>query len=151
MSMWWWFVCLHKQVVQECSSGLMTRLFLVEFMIVMCWPHYLPREFTTVLNVTLYVVPGANVRELLNEGLYRSVSSLQTVHLDRFFFATSDFTLNSLLTKFYQHIDFITCRINMRNLIYTNTHGAYKAAPRSHLGCLDHAANSSVESTSNTC
>ncbi len=40
-------------VLKHCSS-------LVEFMFVKCRPFYLPREFTAIVIVTVYIPPGAN-------------------------------------------------------------------------------------------
>lgn len=56
----------------------------VEFKIIKCRPFYLPREFTAILLVAVYIAPSAsgnNRSEALN-GLFQHISEQQTAHLD---------------------------------------------------------------------
>ncbi|KAI4876114.1 hypothetical protein NFI96_026138 [Prochilodus magdalenae] len=63
---------------------------LVEFMIVRCRPFYLPREFTTVLTISVYIPPGANAKDALCE-LYSAISGLQNTNPDGLFVVAGDF------------------------------------------------------------
>ncbi|KAL0152069.1 hypothetical protein M9458_052623, partial [Cirrhinus mrigala] len=47
-------------VTKHCSS-------LVEFMFVKCRPFYLPREFTAIVTVAVYIPPCANAKDTLRE------------------------------------------------------------------------------------
>ncbi|KAI4897118.1 hypothetical protein NFI96_004696 [Prochilodus magdalenae] len=63
---------------------------LVEFMIVRCRPVYLPREFTAVLIISVYIPPGATAKAALCE-LYSAISGLQNTHPDGLFIVAGDF------------------------------------------------------------
>ncbi|KAI4898623.1 hypothetical protein NFI96_006404 [Prochilodus magdalenae] len=62
----------------------------VEFMIVRCRPFYLPREFTAVLIISVYIPPGATAKDALCE-LYSAISGLQNTHPDGLFIVAGDF------------------------------------------------------------
>ncbi|KAK3554585.1 hypothetical protein QTP70_025537 [Hemibagrus guttatus] len=64
-------------VYSYCSS-------LVEFVTVRCRPFYLPRQFTTLFIVGVYIPPSANAKEALCE-LYGAISELQNAHPDGLF------------------------------------------------------------------
>ncbi|KAI4876751.1 hypothetical protein NFI96_007079, partial [Prochilodus magdalenae] len=83
----------------------------VEFMVVRCRPFYLPREFTTVLIVSVYIPPGATAKAAL------------------------------FLPKFHQHVNFATRGANALDLVYTNIPSAYRAEPCPHLGYSDHISD----------
>ncbi|KAK3528893.1 hypothetical protein QTP70_012063 [Hemibagrus guttatus] len=120
-------------VSSYCSS-------LVEFVTVRCRPFYLPREFTTIFIVRMYIPPSVNTKEALCE-LYRAISGLQNAHPDGLFITARDFNranLKSVLPKFHQHVDFATRGVNTLDLVYTNIPGMYRAEPRPHLGYSDH-------------
>ncbi len=59
---------------KHCSS-------LVEFMVVKCRPFYLPREFTAIVIVAVYIPPCANAKDALRE-LYSVISEQQTNNPD---------------------------------------------------------------------
>lgn len=40
-------------------------------------------------------------------------------------------------SEIYQHVDFVTCGTNTLEFVYTNIHGAYKAAHHTYLSCSD--------------
>ncbi len=66
---------------------------LVEFMIIKCQPFYLPREFTAILLVAVYIPPSSNNinrSEALND-LYQHISEQQTAHPDAFLILAGDF------------------------------------------------------------
>ncbi|KAK3508999.1 hypothetical protein QTP70_015950 [Hemibagrus guttatus] len=80
---------------------------LVEFVTVRCRPFYLPREFTTIFIVGVYIPPSANAKEALCE-LYGAISELQNAHPDGLFIIARDFNhtnLKSVLPKFHQYVD----------------------------------------------
>ncbi len=86
---------------------------LVEFMIIKCRPFYLPREYTAILLVAVYIPPSSNNNnrsEALND-LYQHISEQQTAHPDAFLILAGDFNhadLRSVFPKIHQHIDFPT-------------------------------------------
>ncbi|KAK3561861.1 hypothetical protein QTP86_017474, partial [Hemibagrus guttatus] len=126
-----------------CKNSVLVSSFcssLVEFVTVRCRPFYLPREFTTVFIVGVYIPPSANAKEALCE-LYRAISKLQNAHPDGLFIIAVHFNhanLKSVLPKFHQHVDFATREVIALDLVYTNIPGAYHEEPRSHLGYSDH-------------
>ncbi len=104
---------------------------LVEFMIITCRPFYLPREFTAILLVAVYIPPSSNNNnrsEALND-LYQHISEQQTAHPDTFLILAGDFNhadLRSVFPKIHQHIDFPTRGKNTLDFVYTTQRGAYK-------------------------
>ncbi len=79
---------------------------LVEFMIIKCRPFYLPREYTAILLVAVYIPPNSNNNrsEALNY-LYQHISEQQTAHPDAFLILAGDFNhadLKSVFPKIYQ-------------------------------------------------
>ncbi len=117
----------------HCSS-------LVEFMVVKCRPFYLPREFTAIVIVAVYIPPCANAKDALRE-LYSAISEQQTNNPDGFFIIAGDFNhanLKTVLPKFYQHVNFATRGNNRLDFVYTTVKDAYKAKPRPHFGYSDH-------------
>ncbi len=126
--------CNNTAVLSKhCSS-------LVEFMFVKCRPFYLPREFTAIVIVAVYIPPCANAKDALRE-LYCAISEQQTNDPDGFFIIAGDFNhanLKTVLPKFYQHVNFATRGNNTLDFVYTTVKNAYKAVPRPHLGYSDH-------------
>ncbi len=126
--------CNNAAVLSKhCSS-------LVEFMVVKCRPFYLPREFTAIVIVAVYIPPCANAKDALRE-LYSAISEQQTNNPDGFFIIAGDFNhanLKTVLPKFYQHVNFATRGNNTLDFVYTTVKNAYRAEPRPHLGYSDH-------------
>ncbi len=126
--------CNNAAVVSKhCSS-------LVEFMFVKCRPFYLPREFTAIVIVTVYIPPCENAKDALRE-LYSAISEQQTNNPDGFFIIAGDFNhanIKAVLPKFYQNVNFATRGNNTLDFVYTTEKNAYKAVPRPHLGYSDH-------------
>ncbi len=122
--------CNNAAVVSKHCSPL------VEFMFVKCRPFYLPREFTAIVIVAVYIPPCANAKDMLRE-LYSAISEHQTNSPDGFFIIAGDFNHTNLMTvlpKFYQHVNFATRGNNTLDFVYTTENNAYKAVPRPHLG-----------------
>ncbi len=136
-------------VSKHCSS-------LVEFIIVKCRPFYLPREFTAIVIVAVYIPPCASAKDALCE-LYSAISEQQTNNPDGFFIISGDFNhanLKTVLPKFYQHMNFATRQNNTLDLVYTTEKKCVQSCTlppsrvlRPHL-CY---ANSSIQTTSQTC
>ncbi len=59
-------------------------------MFVKCRPFYLPREFTAIVIVAVYIPPCANAKDALRE-LYCAISEQQTNNPDGFFIIAGDF------------------------------------------------------------
>ena len=82
-------------------------------MVLKCRPFYLPREFTAILVVAVYLPPDPSSEgkeEALGE-LYRAISEQQTAHPDGLLIVAGDFNhanLKTVLPKIYQHVDFPT-------------------------------------------
>ncbi len=117
--------CNNAAVLSKhCSS-------LVEFMVVKCRPFYLPREFTAIVIVAVYIPPCANAKDALRQ-LYSAISEQQTNNPDGFFIIAGDFNhanLKTVLPKFYQHVNFATRGNNTLDFVYTTVKHAYKAEP----------------------
>ncbi len=124
-------------------------------MFVKCRPFYLPREFTAIFIVAVYIPPCANAKDMLRE-LYSAISEQQTNNPDGFFIIAGDFNhanLKTVLPKFYQHVNFATRGKNTLDFVYTTEKNAYKSVPRPHLRPLrPHLcyANPSIQATSET-
>ncbi|KAI4887287.1 hypothetical protein NFI96_028259 [Prochilodus magdalenae] len=111
-----------------------------EQLTVKCRPHYLPREFTAVFVIAVYIAPDANANNALKE-LHDNISSLQNKHPEAFYVVAGDFNhvnLTNILPRFYQHIDIPTRGNNTLDRVYTNSRDAYRAVPHPHLGLSDH-------------
>ncbi|KAK0147812.1 hypothetical protein N1851_012502 [Merluccius polli] len=92
---------------------------LAEFMIIKCRPFYLPREFSAILLVAVYIPPSGNNndRDKAMSELYSAISDQQTAQPDGLLIVAGNNTLD---------------------LVYTTLRGAYKASPLPHLGASDH-------------
>ncbi len=116
-------------------------------MIIKCRLFYLPREYTAILHVAVYIPPSSNNinrSEALHD-LYQHISEQQTAHPDTFLILAGDFNhadLKSVFPKIHQHVDFPTRGKNTLDFVYTTQRGAYKALPLPlplpHLGASDH-------------
>ncbi|XP_049574584.1 uncharacterized protein [Syngnathus scovelli] len=115
----------------------------VEFVIIKCRPFYLPREFTAILLVAVYI-PPSNIEgdriAALGE-LYQAVSEQQTAHPDGFTIFAGDFNhanLKSVFPRLHQHVPFPTRGDSFLDLVYSAQKGAFKATHLPHLGLSDH-------------
>ncbi len=90
-------------------------------MVVKCRPFYLPREFTAIVIVAVFIPPCANAKDALRE-LYSAISEQQTNNPDSFFIIAGLFNYAKLkagLPKFYQHVNFATRGTNTLDFVYT--------------------------------
>ncbi|XP_051717819.1 uncharacterized protein LOC127495187 isoform X2 [Ctenopharyngodon idella] len=112
----------------------------LEYLMLRCRPFYLPREYTVVIVMAVYIPPQANVKVAL-EQLYDVISKQQNIHPDGIFIIAGDFNqahLNTVHPIFYQHVKCKTRGENTLDHVYTNIKDAYKAIARPHLGQSDH-------------
>ena len=91
-------------------------------MIIRCRPFYLPREFTAILLVAVYIPPTPNNsdRNAALCELYQAISEQQTAHPDGFTIFAGDFNhanLKTVLPKLHQHVDFPTRGDNILDLV----------------------------------
>ncbi|KAK1792092.1 hypothetical protein P4O66_001870 [Electrophorus voltai] len=73
-------------------------------------PFYLPREFTSVINNTVYIPPQANMDTALCE-LHEALTQFQAQHRDTALIVVGDFNsanLKSAVPNLYQHVTFPT-------------------------------------------
>ncbi len=133
-------VYINKEWCNNAAVVSKHRSSLVEFMFVKCRLFYLPREFTAMVIVAVYIPLCANAKDALHE-LYSAISEQQTNNPDGFFIIAGNFNqanLKTVLPKFYQHVNFATRANNTLDFVYTTEKNAYKAVPRPHLGYSDH-------------
>uniref|UniRef100_A0A8K9USR6 Reverse transcriptase domain-containing protein n=1 Tax=Oncorhynchus mykiss TaxID=8022 RepID=A0A8K9USR6_ONCMY len=137
-------VCLMANVtwcdernIQELKSFCSPDL---EFLTSKCRPHYLPREFSSIIITAVYIPPQADTSMALNE-LYLTLCKLETIYPEAAFIVAGDFNkanLKTRLPKFYQHIDCATRGGKTLDHCYSNFRDAYKALPRPPFGKADH-------------
>ncbi|CDQ81681.1 unnamed protein product [Oncorhynchus mykiss] len=79
----------------------------LEFLTIKCRPHYLPREFSSIIITAAYFPPQADTSMALNE-LRMALCKLQKTYPEDAFIVAGDFNkanLKTRLPKIYQHID----------------------------------------------
>ena len=76
-----------KEVSRFCSPE-------VEYIVINCRPHYLPREFSAILFVAVYLPPqtDAGTKTALSQ-LYKEISKQETTHPEAALLVTGDFNL----------------------------------------------------------
>lgn len=112
----------------------------VELLAVGLRPYYLPREYTQVIAVTVYIPPSADAAAAC-ELIHSEVSRLQTSHPQSLILISGDFNHSSLSTTlptFYQYVDCCTRDNKILDLMYANTKDAYSSSPLPPLGRSDH-------------
>ncbi len=78
----------------------------LEFHTLLCRPFWLPREFTAIIIMAVYIPPQANTDQALKE-LYRNISEQETAHPDAAFVVTGDFNkanFRTIAPKYFQHV-----------------------------------------------
>ena len=74
------------------------------YLMISCRPHYLPREFSSVFFLAVYIPPQteAGTKTTLNE-LYSAISKQENIHPEAALLVAGDFNavkLKSVLTNF---------------------------------------------------
>ncbi|KAI4896487.1 hypothetical protein NFI96_008190 [Prochilodus magdalenae] len=117
--------CTRSTVVEHgCSPD-------VEFMVVRCRPYYLPREFTVVIVVAVYIPPQSDAKLALTT-LANAISKQQSRHPDAALIIVGDFNqtdLRTVLSKFHQPVSCPTRGGNTLDHVYTNIKEAFSTTP----------------------
>jgi hypothetical protein len=88
-------------------QSLDNKLNEVENIVINCRPHYLPREFSAILLVAVYLPPqtDAGTKTALSQ-LYKEISKQENTHPEEALLVARDFNagkLKSILPNFHQH------------------------------------------------
>ena len=80
----------------------------VEYLMISCRPHYLPRDFSSILFVAIHLPPqtDAGTKTTLNQ-LYNAITKQENAHSEAVLLVARDFNagkLKSVLPNFYQHV-----------------------------------------------
>lgn len=104
-------------------------------------PYHLPREFSSVHIMTVYIPPNGCYREActLLEDL---VNDILMKHSDSVVIISGDFNLARLSenSSLYQHVTVSTRLDNLLDLVYTNVADAYVSVQLPPVGSSDHNA-----------
>ena len=112
----------------------------IELLAVSLRPYYLPREFSHVIFLVVYIPPTANAVHA-SDVIHTVVAGLQTRHPDSFFAISGDFnhiTLAATLPTFKQFVDCPTRENKTLDLLYANVKDAYSSTALPPLGKSDH-------------
>ena len=124
--------CDHNNI-QELKSFCSPDL---EFLTMKCRPHYLPREFSSIIITVVYIPPQSDTSMALKE-LHLTLCKLETTYPEDAFIVAGDFNKANLKTglpKFYQHIECATRAGKTLDHCYSNFRDAYEALPRPPFG-----------------
>ncbi|KAI4894907.1 hypothetical protein NFI96_007435 [Prochilodus magdalenae] len=112
----------------------------IELLAVGLRPYYLPREFSHVVVVAVYIPPSANPTSACDV-IHSTIARLQTQHPTAFIAISGDFnhvTMARTLPNFTQYVDCPTREERTLDLLYANVKDAYSCSPLPPLGGSDH-------------
>ncbi|XP_078802203.1 uncharacterized protein LOC144991899 [Oryzias latipes] len=112
----------------------------VELLAIGLRPYYLPREFTNVIAINVYIPPTGKA-DAACDVIHSVTANLHTKHPGAFFFITGDFNhacLSSTLPTFHQYIQCTTRDKKTLDLLYANVTNAYTSTALPPLGKSDH-------------
>ena len=112
----------------------------VEYLMTSCRPHYLPREFSSIFFVAVYVPPKTGTKTSLSQ-LYQEISKQETSHPEAVLLVAWDFyagKLKSIWPHFYQHVKCATRGEKILDHLYSTHRDVYKALPRPPFDKSDH-------------
>lgn len=112
----------------------------IELIAVSCRPYYLPREFSHVIVMVVYIPPSGNGKCAI-ETISRITHDLQRSSPDALVILNGDFnhcTLSTTLPSFKQMVTCPTRGDNVIDLFYTNVKDGYVAKLLPPLGKSDH-------------
>ncbi|TWW77451.1 hypothetical protein D4764_12G0008410 [Takifugu flavidus] len=112
----------------------------LELLAVSMRPYYLPREFSHVIALCVYIAPTANGATAC-EKIHSVAARLQTKHPEALLIISGDFnhvTLDSTLAALHQVIDCPTRNNRTIDLLYTNIKEVYGVIALPPLGKSDH-------------
>lgn len=107
----------------------------LEFLMLKCWPFYLPREFSSVFITAVFVHPRANAKTAMGK-LYDAICNQQNRHPESIFIVAGDLNhtnLKTVLPKFDKNVHIKTRNNKTLDQVYTNVPGAYKTQSSPHL------------------
>ena len=98
----------------------MSNINEVEYLMTSFRPHYLPREFSSILFVVIYLPPQTNAgnKTALNQ-LYKAISKQENANPEAALQVAGDLNagkLKSVLPHFYQHV---TCATRGKKTTFT--------------------------------
>lgn len=99
-------------------------------------PFYLPREFSHVVMVTVYIPPSPNPTSVC-DAIYSPIVQLQTQHPSAFIAILGDFnhvSMDKTVPSFTQFVNCPTREERILDLLYANVNDAYSSSPFSPLG-----------------
>ncbi|MBN3311637.1 MROH1 protein, partial [Atractosteus spatula] len=112
----------------------------IELVAVGLRPYYLPREFTCVIFVVVYIPPTANA-EVACDVINTVTARLQTKHPSAFIAISGDFnhvSISTTLPTFHQFVKCPTRENKTLDLLYANAKDAYSSTALPPLGRSDH-------------
>ncbi|XP_044041003.1 uncharacterized protein LOC122870707 [Siniperca chuatsi] len=112
----------------------------IELLAVGLRPYYVPREFSHIIVIVVYIPPRARA-VLACDVIHEAIARIQTQHPDAFIAISGDFnhvTLTSHLTGFTQFVDCPTRENKTLDLLYANVKESYIASALPPLGRSDH-------------
>ena len=150
-------ICINKDCYVNTTLATKHCSQLAEFLILKCWPFYLPRDslsFTILIVAVVYIAPSAHAKANANEtlgGLRDAISELLTKHPDSFVVVAGDFnhtSLKAVFPKFNHVVDFKTRRENVVSVCFLHILGSKTRVNRRKTGDqmlpLDNCGNVTV-------
>lgn len=107
----------------------------IELLAVSLRPYYLPREFTVVVAIVVYIPPSAKA-EAACDVVRSTIARLQDRYPDAFIFMSGDFnhvSLSKTLPTFKQFVECTTSGDKTLDLLYASVKNAYKCTALPHL------------------
>ncbi|KAJ8398118.1 hypothetical protein AAFF_G00431950 [Aldrovandia affinis] len=123
----------------DCDKTL-SRKKSAELLAVGLRPYYLPREFSHVIVVVVYIPPSANAARACDV-IHSTVARLQTDHPGAFLAINDDLNhakLPKTLTGFTQYVKCSTRENKILDMMYVNVKEAYSSSALPPLGTSDH-------------
>ena len=112
----------------------------IELLAVSLRPYYLPREFTVVVAIVVYIPPSAHA-ETACDVVHTVVARLQAKYPDSVVFVTGDFnhvSLSKTLPTFKQSVNCTTRGDKTLDLFYSNVKDSHNSTALPPLGGSDH-------------
>ena len=109
----------------------------VQYLLISCRVHYLPRECSSIFFVAVYFPPQTNAgtKTALNE-LYKAISKQENAHPVAVPLVAKDFNTEKLKLFYLLHVQ--EERKKTLDYLYSKHKNAYKALPRPPFGKSDH-------------
>ncbi len=112
----------------------------IELLAVGMRPYYLPREFSYVISILVYIPPSANVSNACKH-INTVTARMQSKYPQALIIILGDFnqaSLHNILPTFTQYVDCDTRDYTTLDLLYANVKNAYGCSPLPPLERSDH-------------